>query len=237
MSGTRHTGDLADFAIDRLNSYYTLDDEARRLVERLVTLPVRYTPAKPLLEAYATRPLVMMIVSGWAVRTRDLPDGRRQIYSFLLPGDIAAFRASPRGWNNTTVAALTLVEAVDLTAHCRLEDASCLSQACTAALAAEQALIFDQVARLGQRDAYQRAVDLLLELYCRLSAAGLIHGQSFSLPITQDHLAEALGVTPVHVRRILQRMKSENMLALKTGHGFALDIKRLEEEHGRVCSA
>jgi CRP-like cAMP-binding protein len=198
---------------------------------------VRYSAGKALLEAHHPRPALMMIVSGWAIRTRDLPDGRRQIYSFLLPGDIAAFRAAPAGWSNTAVGALTAVEAVDFTGHCRLDDGSILSEAFAASLAAEQALILDQVVRLGQRDAYQRAVDLLMELHRRLSAVGLVDDERFSLPFTQDHLAEALGVTPMHVRRILQRMKTQEMLALKSGHGLALHVRRLAEEHERVCGA
>jgi len=93
--------------------------------------------------------------------------------------------------------------------------------------AVEQACLFRHVARLGWLDAYERLADLLLEFGERLSSAGLAVGGSFPMPLTQEMLADALGLTSAHVNRTLQLMRREGVLDLRGSMVTLLDADRL----------
>ncbi|OJU11221.1 MAG: hypothetical protein BGN86_10480 [Caulobacterales bacterium 68-7] len=218
----------------RLSRHYPLEADELKLINRLAGSSQSFAPGQ-MLSRRGLRQDLLLIQSGWAIRTRDLPDGRRQIYSFLLPGDVVSFRGASRGWSNTTVTALTAVKAIDLTSSCDLNSGAGLALACVRSIEQERQFVFDQVARLGQSDAYQRLIDLLSELCGRLDAAGLKAGDLAVLPITQDIFSEALGVTAVHVRRLLQRMKTAGVLQQRRSLGLCLDAGALSEERKKVC--
>src|SRR5690606_11987619 len=116
-----------------------------------------------------------VIVSGWACEQRILIDGRRQIFSFLLPGDV--FVRSPKSSiGNRAVVALTSVEAMDATALFRQPGGPPESLAALLDVTAgrREERLFDHIVRLGRQSAYQRMVHLLLELRDRLEVIGLV---------------------------------------------------------------
>jgi CRP-like cAMP-binding protein len=169
------------------------------------------------------------IVSGWACRQRVLADGRRQIFSFLLPGDGVGV-ARRLGPELSTVVALTALETVD--AEPALEavqagKAPGLARALAALEPAEQVQLFDHVVRLGRQTAYERVAHLLLELQRRLEAAGLGDSQRFPLPLTQEILADALGLSIVHVNRTLQQLRRERLIELRSGVAILLEPELL----------
>jgi CRP-like cAMP-binding protein len=75
----------------------------------------------------------------------------------------------------------------------------------------------DQVVRLGRQTAYERLVHLVLEFYGRLQAIGMVDGDSFALPLTQDILADALGLSVVHINRTLQQVRRDRLLDMRGG--------------------
>ena len=75
----------------------------------------------------------------------------------------------------------------------------------------------DQITRLGRRTAYERFGNLLLELYHRLHVVGLARDGRFALPLTQEMLADALGLSVVHVNRTVQQMRRDGLLELRAG--------------------
>lgn len=155
-----------------------------------------------------------LIVGGWAARVRTLVDGRRQFLSFLLPGDLIGLCHHPRPLALTTVVALTDV------AHCPAphdtapqdaapQDAAgaTIKEAYARSQAMEAAYLLAQITRLGRMTAQERIADLFLELHERLTLAGLTRGTAFELPLTQESLGDALGLTAVHVNRTLQTLR------------------------------
>lgn len=137
----------------------------------------------------------MFIVSGWAARVRILTDGRRQFLSFLLPGDLIGMCHQREPLAVSTVVALTPVTAcpAPLSVSATLKEAYHVSQAL------EEANLLAQITRLGRLNAQERIGDLLLEFHERLALAGLSVKGSFEVPLTQEMLADALGLTSVHV--------------------------------------
>jgi CRP-like cAMP-binding protein len=168
------------------------------------------------------------IVSGWACRQRVLPDGRRQIFSFLLPGDSLAL--GRRGPELSSIAALTALEAIDaepLLDVIHSGRAPGLARALAAIEPIEQMQLFDHMVRLGRQTAYERVAHFLLELQRRLEIVGLGDSQRFPLPLTQEILADALGLSIVHVNRTLQQLRRERLIELRSGVAILLDRELL----------
>lgn len=159
-------------------------------------------PRQELLTEGRAIPEAMLIVSGWAARVRILVDGRRQFLSFLLPGDLIGICGHDRPLAVSTVVAITDCRIASAPSAADLPD---LQQAFAVSRAIEEAYLLAQITRLGRLNALDRIYDLLLELHERLDMAGLVHRNSFEVPLTQEMLADALGLTPVHINRMLQQ--------------------------------
>jgi CRP-like cAMP-binding protein len=173
-----------------------------------------------------------ILLEGWAVRQRVLSDGRRQIFSFVLPGDIFGICARPGGEALCATVALTPVIIAPLP---MLDDA--LQHAAASArgrimremLSLEESLLVNQVVRLGRQSAHERLINLLLEFHDRLAAAGLVEDGSFMLPFTQEVLSDALGLSTVHTNRTLQQIRRENLIETHLNQMCLLDRTRLAE--------
>jgi CRP-like cAMP-binding protein len=164
------------------------------------------------------RPLV--ILDGWAARQRVLPDGRRQIFGFLLPGDAIGLGREPSALEASPTVALTrmsLLAVPALRAAVVDERWPGLAKAVRQAAWQDEARLLDHIARLGRQSAYERVVHLLLEMRSRLTIAGLAEGPMFPLPLTQEVMADALGLSIVHVNRVLQQLRRERLLQLHGG--------------------
>lgn len=171
------------------------------------------------------------ILSGWACRQRVLPDGRRQIFSFLLPGDGIGLdrRLSPE---LSTVTALTALETADADPVLDAVEAGRapgLARALAAIEPLEQKQLLDHLVRLGRQTAYERVAHFLLELQRRLEITGLGDNQRFPLPLTQEIMADALGLSIVHVNRTLQQLRRERLIELRSGVTILLQREQLAD--------
>ena len=171
------------------------------------------------------------IISGWAARYRELADGRRQLMGILLPGDGFGLCHRARPLALTTIISLTpmkTVEAVELTVawrdHARVPG---LAEALDMAAAEDEHYLLCHAMRLGRQTAYERLAHLFCELEHRLSTRGLSSGGAFQMPMTQDMLADAAGLSVVHVNRTLQQMRREGRIELTKGRLVILDLEAL----------
>jgi CRP-like cAMP-binding protein len=160
----------------------------------------------------------LIIVSGWACELRILPDGRRQIFSFLLPGDAIEARGAG-SVGSCGVVALTRLEVVNrgspLTADPAYRDAA--RQTLSDAAIQRERRLYDHLVRMGRLSAKERVIHLLLELYDRLERVGLVHGETFKIPLTQEVFADALGLSVVHINRTLKGLRKEGWVCIKAG--------------------
>lgn len=167
------------------------------------------------------------ILSGWACRQRILSDGRRQIISFLFPGDLIGLCRHRDPVAETTILAVTEV------VTCALPEPrggeSGLADAYALSAAFEEHYLLAQITRLGRLSAPERLADWLLETQERLALAGVARGDELPLPLTQEFLADTLGLTSVHVNRTLQAMRRDGLLASRSGTIVLVDRKRLED--------
>lgn len=176
-----------------------------------------------------------VIVSGWAGRVRSLPDGRRQVVGIVLPGDAIELDAAPISAGCDFVA-LTRVETIDAQALAaeRLTAPAFagLAAALKAAAALDARLQVDQVVRLGRLTALERTASFLLELRWRLACVGLASDRRMPMPLTQEMLGDTLGLSTVHVNRMLQELRRESLLTLRSGVANFPDLERLQELAG-----
>ncbi|CAN7250651.1 Crp/Fnr family transcriptional regulator [Phenylobacterium sp. LjRoot225] len=155
----------------------------------------------------------IVVVSGWIAETRILPDGRRQIFAFLLPGDVASISGSSDVGSRGLVA-LTNVEIADTAALATGEQ---VSASIADAISRREARLFDQIVRIGRLTAKERVLNLLLELHDRLEVIGLVKAGAFRLPLTQEVFADALGLSVVHINRTLKQLRGEGLLTVGRG--------------------
>lgn len=173
------------------------------------------------------------VLSGWAARVRWLPDGRRQILSFVVAGEAigVCLRSSPLALSTTI--ALTNVQLLDAGPVQRAlasEDPvwNELREAVHVSASLDEAYLLNQVTRLGRQTAYERMCHMLLEVRERLLVAGIGDGTKFPMPLTQEILADATGLSIVHVNRILQQLRRERLLDMHSGQVRLLDLAAIQ---------
>jgi CRP-like cAMP-binding protein len=169
-----------------------------------------------------------LIVSGWAGAVRHLPDGRRQILQLFLQGDVLGLSPIRLG----SVVALTGVTTTDArplaaALAARAPPHAALHLAWERSRLARQQQILGHIVRLGRLSAYERTAHLVLEMMDRHRRAGLSDGRRMPWPLTQETLADVLGLSVVHVNRILQQLRREDMIVLQGGQLIVPDVERL----------
>lgn len=177
-----------------------------------------------------------LLLEGWACRFATLPDGRRQIIGFVLPGELCAAwpPASERArYAVRTLTAARLASIPFDRMPALLAEHPGLGEQVRAAAAIEQSVLAAWLANLGLRKAPERIAHLFCELAHRIgSASPRGRAESVRLPLTQQELAEALGLTNVHVNRVLQRLKRLGLIEFRRGVLLLRDIDKLRELAG-----
>lgn len=216
----------------RVEALRTLTETERALVARLSVFRESIQAGRPFWrpgQPVAAR----VIISGWACRQRTLPDGRRQIFGFLLPGDAVGICAAPNPMDQIATVAINRVECMDalmLREILVLGDERCagLKAAIDEMRRQDETNLLHHVVRLGRQSAFERMAHLILEMRDRTAMAGLAHGSQFPMPLTQEVLSDALGLSIVHLNRTVQQLKRDGLIEMKSGQVAILDHRRLE---------
>jgi CRP-like cAMP-binding protein len=172
-----------------------------------------------------------LVGGGYFAEQRLMADGRRQITALRLPGDLLFEDLAPRA---TSTIALTQGHTVDATPLvAALADKSPRFDPLRLRWAelkrTEEARMVDQVMRLGRLSALERTAHLLLELHERLLIVGLANGPSFHMPLTQEVIADVLGLSIVHVNRTLQQLRRDGLIAYRGGQVTLTARERLAD--------
>jgi CRP-like cAMP-binding protein len=172
--------------------------------------------------------VVNLILEGWACRYKTLPDGRRQIVSLFIPGDLCDLNVYILKEMDHNIGAITALRVAEIgrddfeqlmIEHPRIMQALFWDELVTVAIQREWTL------NVGQRTAYERISHLLCEMFLRLKVVGLADGTSCHFPLTQLDLADATGLTAVHVNRTLQELRRDGLIEL---HSKTLTIPDLD---------
>jgi CRP-like cAMP-binding protein len=167
-----------------------------------------------------------------------LTDGRRQIFSLLIPGDAIGFCVEPSPISSASAVALTkvVIASGDLltgglngsaTYVGGAHDPSAFTDHMRRSACLEEGLLLDHVVRLGRQTAYERTAHLLLELHWRSALIGQADHRRFAMPLTQEVLADFLGLSIVHINRTLQQLRRERLIEMSSSHVMLIDAAQL----------
>lgn len=183
----------------------------------------------------ATSRDVYFLHDGWAVSYRLVEDGGRQIIDVAIPGDVLSYQSFSSAWHGPVFEAVTDVEVTAVPAH-RLANLAGrmprLSATLNWAEAREQEIIIEHLVGLGRRNAEARTAHFFLELRQRLMDADSGSPGGFPCPLTQTTIADALGLTPVHLSRVLKSLRQAGLLDIHGGRVRFCDIEALSRLAG-----
>jgi CRP-like cAMP-binding protein len=215
-------------AITRLAALAPLDAEDMAALQAATAAGIRRIPARrEVLGEGHPVPQAQIVLSGWACRVQMLSDGRRQIVSLMLPGDLIGMCRQRDPLASSSVLALTDVVTCLAPEPRQGQHGTGLAEAYAVSGALDELYLLRHITRLGRLSAYERTADLLLEIHERLTLAGIASGNMFPMPLTQEMLADTLGLTSVHVNRTLQTMRRDGSVSLRAGTAVLSDPAHL----------
>ncbi len=171
-----------------------------------------------------------MILEGWACRYKLLQEGTRQITAFLMPGDTCDLHDSVSTYMDHSIATLTTARIALVprgVLQTLLETRPDISRAYLWNELVNQDTLRAWIVSMGRRNGLQRVAHLMCELYVRARNVGLTDGDRFELPLTQTVIGDALGLTPIHVNRVLRKLRIGGMVSLSGGRLVIADIAKL----------
>ena len=155
------------------------------------------------------------VLSGWAFRYKTLPDGRRQILNFVLPGDLVGLQGSLQGEMEHSVEALSpMVLCIFERKSLRkiFENYPELAFDLTWMASREETILDENLLSVGRRSALERVAYLLALIYQRAKSVGMITGKKVPTPITQHLLADTLGLSVVHTNKTLRKLSDRKII-------------------------
>ncbi|WP_442931596.1 Crp/Fnr family transcriptional regulator [Microvirga sp. CF3062] len=230
MSATFHPG--YNPMIRKIESIFALNDGERQALLKLPMQVMAIKADQDIVREGDSPSRSCLILSGFAATYKVTAQGKRQIVSFNLPGDVPDLQSLHLKVLDNSVSTISPCS-VGFIPHEALRDVCERYPRITAAFWREtliDAAIFREwVLNVGRREAYTRMAHVLCELLTRLRAVGLAEDHSCDLPITQNEFADAIGVTNVHVNRVLQQLRAEGLIELNGDRLNILDWEKLKQ--------
>lgn len=216
----------------KLEAFTRLSSDDRAALAQ-VTRNVRFVEARRDLISEGDRPrFVHLVLDGWGCRYKTLPDGKRQIVSIFVPGDFCDVNVYILKQMDHSIGAITRIKVAMITPeemNALTEGRPRVTQALWWHELVTTAVQREWTVNLGQRSAYERLGHLLVELYLRLRTVGRASDGRCDFPLTQNDLADATGLTAVHVNRTLQELRRDGLIELERKQLRILDLERLKD--------
>jgi CRP-like cAMP-binding protein len=204
--------------IKKLQHGADLTDRDRQVLEKVISEPRIIDPRQDIIHEGDRPENVHLILEGFACRYKLLPGGERQIMAYLVPGDFCDLHVSILGEMDHSIATLSRCKVVHI--PCRAieditENHGRINRALWWATLVDEATLREWLVNMGRRPADKQLAHLLCELLVRLQAVGLATENSYEFPVTQAELADTLGISTVHVNRMLQQLRKDGLLTLE----------------------
>lgn len=204
-------------------------------IESMQSRPSDFFAKRELVHEQQAEPAAYVLHKGWAVSYKLLPDGGRQIVDFHVPGEMLGLGPLMLGIADHTVETVTAVTASAVSRSAlsaAVDRAPRIANALLWIMARSEAAVAEHLADVGRRNAYERTGHLLLELRERLMNAGIGRASEFPCPLSQTLLADALGLTPIYLNRVLKALRDDRLLSFRNGVVAFEDVPRLMELTG-----
>ena len=204
-----------DTFIRRIRHYVDVDHDLLRVFDRISFRDRTYAAGQNIVTLNEPMDTLYIPISGWSIRAQYLDDGRRQIINFLLPGDYFDLMSLVGSRSDHTITAATDTtirefrgrDFIDL-----IQASPKLASAFWWVTVQEETILRQQIVRIGRMSARERIANFVLELNRRQSIAEGVLSDFVPLPVPQAFLADALGLSIVHISRSLTTLKGNDLL-------------------------
>ena len=219
----------------KLGTFLSLSPGELDCLAEMQSKPLVVERGKQLTQEGQTGHKAFVLQSGWACSYKDLPGGSRQIISFPIAGDCVGLRSvllrtADHSFSTLTDAVVSPVEGANIM-KCVTEFPR-LGAALLWAASRDEAMVVEHLVSIGRRSAMERTAHFFMEMAERLSLVGLATEAEFDCPLTQYVLADALGLSPIHVNRVLRQLRERRLLTLKKGKVQIHDLAGLRKLSG-----
>lgn len=211
---------MANRFIQKLRGFAELTSTEVEALEAVTRSPATVGARRDLIREGDQPGSVFVILEGWAFRYKVLPSGSRQVMAFLMPGDACDLHIGLLAEMDHSMQTATNVEVARISRKVMDELMAtypAIARAMYIAQLVDEGTLRAWIVSLGRRNSAERAAHLLLELYTRAVRAGVASHDEMELPLSQAVLADALGMTPVHINRTLQEIRRSGAIVLRRG--------------------
>lgn len=218
--------------IRKLGTFVALSPAELRVLDGLHQRRRFFVAGRDLVHQGQSDQAAYILVSGWACSYKLLQDGQRQIVDFQIPGDFLGLRSVLLQISDHSVEPVTDIEVTEIQVKDLLGAFSKTPRLAAAVLWAasrDEAMVVEHLVGIGRRDAAERVAHFLLELEARLSLVGMGDKAGYDCPLSQYLLADALGLSAVHVNRVLRHLREAGMVTFRDGTVTITDYDRLVE--------
>lgn len=206
---------VLDPMVRKLQYWKALPVEDQDALRALPCRTIRLRPQEYIVREGDRPPAACLILSGFAIRHKVAGNGGRQIFSIHMKGDLADLQNSLLGLADHNLQALTEVEVAQIPVEAIHEISFArpnIGRAMWYETLVDSSIFREWTLNVGRRDALTRMAHMLCEFALRLEKAGLGEQLHYTLPMTQEQLADALALTPVHVNRMLMELGREGLI-------------------------
>lgn len=178
---------------------------------------------------------VFVMLEGWACRYKILPNGTRQIMAFLMAGDACDLHISMLAEMDHGIQAISPARVATVgrdEMRGMMHEHPNIARAMYVAQLVDEGIMRSWIVSMGRRSSQERVAHLMCELYLRARDIGLTAEGHVELPLSQIVLADALGMTPVHMNRVLKELRLAGAMALRRGNLTILDAAKLVQIAG-----
>ena len=215
----------------KLDQAGVLDDADRAILEELSSRTRRIDSQQDLIRAGDRPENVLLVMDGWASRYKILRDGKRQIMAFLVPGDFCDLHVAILGHMDHAIGTAwgcTVVEIPRATIDDITANHPRITRALWWATLADEGTLREWLVNMGQRGADRQMAHLFCELLVRLQVVERASADGFAFPVSQVDLGDTLGITSVHVNRVLQELKKQGLVIWKHKRIQIPDVEALK---------
>lgn len=214
----------------KLSAFIALSEAELTVLERLHQRRRSFAAGRDIVHQGQSKQAAYILAAGWVVSYKIQPDGSRQIVDFQIPGDFLGLRSVLLHTSDHGIETIVDIEAAEVMVSDLLQafaETPRLATAILWAVSRDEAMVVEHLVGLGRRDADSRMAHFLLELGVRLSLVGMGSKQGYACPLTQYHLADALGLSAIHVNRVLRKLREDGMVTFRNGFVSFYDYQRL----------
>ncbi|MEQ9491526.1 MAG: Crp/Fnr family transcriptional regulator [Alphaproteobacteria bacterium] len=204
----------------KLSAFVALLPQDKVILERLQQRCKTYVTGRDIVHQGQAERAAYILSAGWVCSYKILPNGARQVIDFQIPGDFLGLRSILLRTSDYSFEPIGNIQAAEVATSELIgvfAQSPRLATAILWAISRDEAMVVEHLVCLGRRDAEARMAHLLLELAARLALVGMASRAGYFCPLTQTHIADALGLSAVHVNRVLRQLRESGLVTFQNG--------------------